>query len=230
VTATPRYPWILFDADDTLFDYRRAETGALAAAFEDQGVAFDEAWLPVYQRVNAAAWRMLEEGRVTSARLRVLRFEQLFAELSLSLDPAAFSVVYLRQLSHQAHLVNGALELLEALRPRHRFAIITNGLSDVQRPRLAASPLAPLIEHVLISEELGVAKPDPAYFDIALERLGGPDRRDLLIVGDSLTSDIAGGIAAGIDTCWYNPAGAASGGVAPTYTIARLEALRPIVG
>lgn len=228
--TSPRYPWLLFDADDTLFDYRRAETGALVAAFGDQGVACEDGWLPVYQRVNAAAWRMLEEGRVTSARLRVLRFEQLFEELSLGLDPAEFSAVYLRQLSQQSQLMGGALEVLQALRRHHRFAIITNGLSDVQRPRLAASPIAPLIEHLLISEELGVAKPDPAFFDIALERLGGPSKADLLIVGDSLSSDIAGGVASGIDTCWYNPGGAPAGRATPTYEIRTLAELLPIAG
>jgi 2-haloacid dehalogenase len=228
---TPRYPWLLFDADDTLFDYRRAETDALESAFEAQGVAFGEGWLSVYQRVNAAAWRMLEEGTVTSARLRVMRFEQLFAELGLGLDPAAFSTVYLRQLSRQAQLMDGALAVLEALRATHRFAIITNGLSDVQRPRLASSPLAPMIEHLLISEELGVAKPDPAFFDIAIERLGRPSRAEVLIVGDSLSSDIAGGVASGIDTCWFNPhALPGRADVTPTYAIRALAELPAIAG
>ncbi|MFN8629072.1 MAG: YjjG family noncanonical pyrimidine nucleotidase [Chloroflexota bacterium] len=229
--TTPRYPWLLFDADDTLFDYGRAETDALVGAFAAQGVGFQDAWLPVYQRVNAAAWRLLEEGAVTAARLRVLRFEQLFSELRLALDPAAFSAVYLRQLSQQAHLVDGALDVLKSLHATHRFAIITNGLSDVQRPRLASSPLAPLIDHVLISEELGVAKPAPGFFDIAIERLGSPDRRDLLIIGDSLSSDIAGGAASGIDTCWFNPGGLPQrADVVPTYEIRSLEELRAIVG
>lgn len=229
--TTPRYPWLLFDADDTLFDYGRAETDALVSAFAAQGVAFQGAWLPVYQRVNAAAWRMLEEGAVTAARLRVLRFEQLFSELRLALDPASFSAVYLRQLSQQAHLVAGARDVLQSLHATHRFAIITNGLSDVQRPRLASSPLAPLIDHVLISEELGVAKPAPGFFDIAIERLGSPDRRDLLIIGDSLSSDIAGGVASSIDTCWFNPGGLPRrADVVPKYEIRSLAELPAIVG
>jgi 2-haloacid dehalogenase len=221
-----RYPWLLFDADDTLFDYRRAETEALIGAFEAQGLPFQPGWLAVYQRVNAVAWRALEEGRVTAARLRVLRFEELAGALGLALDPAAFSTVYLRQLSTQAQLVDGALKVVEALCSTRRIAIITNGLSDVQRPRLARSPLAGLVGPVVISEEVGVAKPDRAIFEIALEQMGGADRRDVLLVGDSLSSDIAGGLAAGIDTCWFNPAGRPRGdAAAPTYEIRRLDEL-----
>ena len=226
---TTRYPWLLFDADDTLFDYRRAETDALRGAFEAQGIAFQPDWLPVYQRVNAAAWRALEEGRVTSARLRVMRFEELGGELGLALDPAEFSAVYLRQLSMQAHLMEGALELVHSLRASHRLAIITNGLSDVQRPRLARSPLADIVGPVVISEEVGAAKPDPAIFAIALARMGDPDPSDVLVIGDSLSSDIAGGAAARLDTCWFNPRGLPRGDAVPTYEITHLAELSGIV-
>lgn len=227
----PRYPWLLFDADDTLFDYHRAETDALREAFVEQGFAFDPAWLSIYQRVNAAAWRALEAGAVTAARLRVLRFEDLSAELGLALDPAAFSTVYLRRLSMQAHLVDGAMAVVESLLPRHRLAIITNGLADVQRSRLARSPLASMIGPLVISEEVGAAKPDPAIFAVALERMGSPAPRDVLVIGDSLSSDIAGGIATGLDTCWVNPGARARGrGPAATYEIRHLEELPAIVG
>lgn len=201
-----RYPWLLFDLDDTLFDFRAAEAHALEEALGDAGVACDPDWLPVYREVNAEAWRALEEGRTTPLRLRVQRFETLFDRLALHLDPVAFSARYLRSLSTQVQLVKGAREMLDAVLPDRRLAIITNGLSEVQRPRLATSVIAGRIGVVVISEEVGVAKPDPAIFDIALARMGGPDRRDVLMIGDSLTSDIAGGVAAGLDTAWYNPA------------------------
>jgi 2-haloacid dehalogenase len=225
-----RYPWLLFDADDTLFDYRRAEAAALRGAFEAVGVPFEPAWLPIYQRVNAQAWGALEAGRLSAARLRTQRFERLFSELGIALDPSAFSDGYLAQMAMQAQLVDGALETVTALRPRHRLAIITNGLADVQRPRLARSPLASAIEHLVISEEVGVAKPHPAFFDIALARLGRPDRRDVLVVGDSLNSDIAGGVASGIDTCWFNAEGRPRGdGPVATYEIRRLAELETLL-
>lgn len=223
-----RYPWLLFDADDTLFDFGRAEREALREAFEVQGTAFNPAWLPVYHRVNAAAWRALEAGAVTPARLRVLRFEQLVAALGLDLDPAAFSSVYIARLSMQAHLLEGAEAIVASLRARHRLALITNGLAEVQRSRLARSPLASAFGHVFISEELGVAKPDPAFFGTVLDRLDRPDPRGVLVVGDSLTSDIAGGAASGLDTCWFNPAARPRAAAAPTYEIRRLDELPAI--
>ena len=227
----PRYPWILFDADDTLFDFGRAEAQALREAFGALGEAFDEAWLPVYQRVNAVAWRELEAGAVTPERLRVLRFERLADELGRPIDASSFSAEYLRRLAMQAHLVPGALATVRRLRPRHGLALITNGLADVQRPRLARSPLRDAFEQIVISEEVGVAKPDPAFFEIVLDRLGRPARADALVVGDSLTSDIAGGIAAGLDTCWFNPAGRARGdGPAAHYVIGRLNELPSLAG
>lgn len=226
-----RYPWLLFDADDTLFDYRLAEASAIAAAFAGHGIEVRDDWLAAYQEVNARAWRALEQGTITQARLRVQRFEELFEVLQLELDPSAFSRAYLAQLAKQAHLVEGALEVVEVLRPVHRLAIITNGLADVQRPRLARSPLAAVVDVVVISEEVGVAKPDPAIFALALERMGGPAKRDVLVIGDSLSSDIAGGIAAGLDTCWYNPrALPGRDSAAPTYEIRRLDELPAIVG
>ncbi len=228
---TTRYPWLLFDADDTLFDYGRAEAEAVRGAFDAHGVAFDDRWLAAYQLVNARAWRALEEGRITPARLRVQRFEELFAELGLELDPVAFSAVYLAQLAMQAHLVEGAREVVEALRVNHRLAIITNGLSDVQRPRIARSPLAGVVEHLVISEEVGAAKPDRAIFAVALARMGAPDPQDVLVIGDSLSSDIAGGAAAGLDTCWFNPRAKPRGdGPLPTHEIRHLEELIELVG
>jgi 2-haloacid dehalogenase len=225
----PRYPWILFDADDTLFDFGYAEGQALRETFEGLGMAFDAAWLPVYQRVNAAAWRALETGAVNPTQLRVLRFERLAEELGLPIDASSFSAAYLRRLAMQTKLIDGALAVVWMLQPRHRLAIITNGLADVQRPRLARSALRHAFEHIVISEEVGVAKPDPAFFEIALGRLGGPSRADVLVVGDSLASDIAGGTAAGLDTCWFNPGGRERGaGPGPRYEIRRLDELPAI--
>jgi 2-haloacid dehalogenase len=109
--------------------------------------------------------------------------------------------------------------------------VLTNGLADVQRPRIASSSLAGVVEHIVISEEVGAAKPDPAIFAVALARMGAPDPRDVLLIGDSLSSDIAGGVAAGLDTCWFNPRAMPRGnGPVPTYEIRRLEELLPLIG
>jgi YjjG family noncanonical pyrimidine nucleotidase len=201
------YHTLLFDADGTLFDYDRAETWALAETFAQYGQAFQNGYSQTYRRVNDPLWDAFEQGAITQDRLKVLRFELWFEELGFDIDPAAFSDSYSRQLGKATFLIDGAEEIVATLSNGYRLFIITNGLTDVQRPRFGASTIGHYFSDWVISEEVGFAKPDPCIFDIVFERMGRPPRESVLIIGDSLSSDMAGGIAYGIDTCWYNPAG-----------------------
>jgi len=150
----------------------------------------------------------------------------LFEALRQPLAPAAFSTIYLRHLARASHLIEGAREIVPALQAKYRLALITNGLRDVQRPRLAGSAIGDCFAEVIISEEVGAAKPDPAIFDAAFERLGRPPRTNVLVIGDSLSSDIAGARGYGLDTCWYNPTGTARPADATsTYEIHHLSEL-----
>ena len=222
----PRYRWLLFDADNTLFDFDRAEVEALRRTFEQLGIAFGPDHLPVYRRVNREIWRALEQGEISAAELRTRRFELLFEALGIEADAERFSAAFLPNLALQGHLVPDALAVVRELHASYRLAIITNGLGDVQRPRLARSAICDCIAELVISEEVGAAKPDPAIFDAAFVRMGRPGRDEVLLIGDSLASDIAGGIAYGIDTCWYNPGGATRvDGVVPTYEVRGLAEL-----
>src|SRR5262245_1866039 len=222
---TPTYSWLLFDADGTLFDYDRAEASALEQAFAEVGADFEPTCLEAYRDINANVWREFENGQITAERLRLRRFEMLFAALRQPLVPATFSPIYLRHLARGMHLVEGAREVVPALCAKYRLALITNGLRDVQRPRLAGSAISDCFADVIISEEVGAAKPDPAIFDAAFERMGRPPRAEVLLVGDSLTSDIAGGRGYGLDTCWFNPTGARPPGATSTYEIRHLSEL-----
>lgn len=201
------YRWLLFDADGTLFDYDRAELQALRLTFEAAGHPFRPAYAEAYRRINAAIWREFELGQITQELLRTRRFALLFEEAGLALDLDDFSRAYLRNLALGTDLVDGAEETLRALHGRVGLALITNGLKDVQRPRLERSSIAGCFDAVVISEEVGAAKPDPAIFQVALARMGLPRRDEVLMVGDSLTSDVAGANRAGIDVCWFNPTG-----------------------
>ena len=205
-----RYQWILFDADGTLFDYEQAEAYALEGTFRDLSLPFSPPYAAAYQAINHQIWLDFEAGRITSSALRVRRFELLFERLALAVDPQAFSARYLINLSRQGALMPGAQQLVERLSASHCLAIITNGLSDVQRPRLACSTIEPYFSGVFISEEMGVSKPDPAYFAHVFARLAQhsppAEPTTTLVVGDSLSSDIQGGLNAGLATCWFNPA------------------------
>lgn len=226
-----RYRWIVFDADGTLFDFDRAQRAALAEAFLAFGGELTEELERSYREIGAELWAELEAGRMTSDRLRLARFERLFAAAGLDHDPASFSDAYLDRIGRRTDLVPGAETLVRRLAADVGLLLATNGFADVQRRRFAASPLTDHFHSVVISDEVGAAKPHAAFFDRAFAEMGEPPRDEVLVVGDSLSADIAGGEGYGVDTCWFNPAGDASTGEArPTHEIRHLDELPAIVG
>ncbi|NUU63457.1 YjjG family noncanonical pyrimidine nucleotidase [Paenibacillus agri] len=225
------YEVILFDADDTLYDYGMAESHALSHTFAHFGLPTGaQDYAASYQEINHALWKDLERGEISAAALRVERFNRLFTAHSLALDPEAFSEAYLRYLGEGTFLIQGAVELCEALGDC-RLAIITNGYKEVQTSRIQGSPLNNVFEGIIISEEAGCQKPETGIFDYAFTKLGITDKASVLIVGDSLTSDIQGGINYGIDTCWFNPLNKPNTlGIKPKFEISDLSELLAIVG
>jgi 2-haloacid dehalogenase len=206
-TNMMKYKWLLFDADGTLFDYDKAERLALKNTFAQIGYPFEEHYLNEYQRINRAIWLDFEKGRINQQRLRTRRSELLFEAINLHYDPQDFSVKYLANLAQGIYLIDGAERIVESLSRKFGVAIITNGLMDVQKPRFDKSSIRRYVKEIIISEEVGAAKPDKKIFDIAFERMRHPAKDEVLIIGDSLTSDIQGGHDYGIDTCWFNPEG-----------------------
>ena len=200
------YPWLWFDADGTLFDYNLAEVTALKKTFESLRLRYEDDTLNRYQEINHGLWQALERQEIKPDVLRVRRFELLLANLKLEGVADEMSTTYVEQLGLCTDLIDGAYEVLQALHGRCRFAIVTNGLQAVQHSRLSLSKIRHFIDEIIISEEVGAAKPQAAFFEIASERTGHPAKSDVLIIGDSLTSDMQGGVDYGIDTCWYNPA------------------------
>ncbi len=199
------YKWLLFDADHTLFDFDAAAANALKNTFAAFGYPFQPEYAIVYQAINHQIWQAFERGEITAAQLRTRRFELLLEEIGLAESAAAFSSRYLQFLSEGTQLIEGAEALLAWLNGRFQLALITNGLKDVQRPRLARSTIGHYFNPVIISDEVGVAKPNGRIFDISFAQMGQPAKSDVLIIGDSLSSDITGGIGYGINTCWFNP-------------------------
>ena len=220
------YPWLFFDADGTLFDYNKAEAEALKQTFDSLKLPFEDSYLDVYQRINSGLWQALEKQEITPAVLRFRRFELLLENLQLHGPSEQMSSVYLEQLAICSQLMDNAIDVLQALRATSQIMIVTNGLSAVQHSRLANSAIRDLISGVVISEEVGSAKPHTAFFDAAFSRAGNPAKHEVLIIGDSLTSDIQGGVNYSIDTCWFNPVGDPQPeNLAVTYEIHRLSDL-----
>ncbi len=224
------YQWLFFDADGTLFDYDLAEQKALQGAFRDFGLGFLPEWAERYREINRQIWIDFENGRITAGKLRTERFQRLFDSIQVEADAVLFSRRYLENLAGASDLIDGVEETLRGLHRRFRLALITNGLQDVQRPRLAGSPIRDFFDLVVISEEIGAAKPDPRFFDYAFQKIGSPPREAVLVIGDSLTSDIQGGINYGLDTCWVNPLGLPPDPhTQPTFEIRSLPELAPLI-
>ena len=222
-----KYKGIFFDADDTLFDYPHAERAALRACLREfrlrvkLGILIDS-----YRRHNLELWQAFERGETDQAALRVERFSRVAAEFGISgLPLERISAFYLEALSRQPQLMPGALATVRALAKKFPLALVTNGIAMVQRRRFAASPITAYFQAVVISEEVGVAKPDPRIFAPALEKIGVA-AGEVLYVGDSVTSDMAAARNAGMDFCWFNPAGTpVPAGYAPAFIIAAIKEL-----
>ena len=203
-----RYRGFLLDADNTLFDYDRGEQEALSETIRAVLPGVDlAAALAAYRTINQGYWRRFEEGTVTLEELKPGRFRDLLDFLGARGDPAGMSRLYLETLAGKAYLFAHAREVLQGLAARAPLCLVTNGISHVQRGRLARAGITDLFSSLLISEEIGVSKPDPAFFRMAAEALCLPPAEGLC-VGDNPSTDIRGAMAAGFDGCWYNPHGA----------------------
>jgi len=226
----PRYDAVLIDLDETLFDFRRAGHEALEASFRAAGLILTDGWYRLYYATNAELWREVEEGRTSVTALRVERFRRYFSRLGLAIEPAAFAAGYEERILSVTYHIEGAVEAVREIAGMAEIVLITNGISHVQRARINRSPIAHMIRAVVVSEEAGVSKPDPGIFSLAAGCTACTDRSRMLMIGDSLASDIAGGVAFGIDTCWFNPAGSsATDQVRPRYEVRQLADLPAIV-
>lgn len=225
-TVSPRYTLALLDADNTIFDFDAAEERALEVTLRHRGGHWDVTALGVYRAINQPLWDALYRGEVTQTWLTAERFRRFGAACGVEADPEEWNREFLERLGECAVLLPGALELLQKLKPYVRLALATNGLTAVQKKRLQNCPAAPYFEKVFISQEMGVGKPDRAYFDQILEEMA-VSNRETVMVGDTLLSDIQGAINAGIDNIWYSRKKEKSD--LPTYTVERLEEIPAIV-
>ena len=202
----PRYKSVFLDADDTIFDYAAAERAALTEACAVVGLHADGSLLAAYRRHNARVWNDFENGAIDAEALKVRRFRFLAEEFDLQgFDATRVSELYLAALSAQTQMLPGAASAVAALSERWPLFLVTNGLSAVQRPRIAASDIERYFKGILVSEELGVAKPDPAIFATALSA-AACSAAEVLFVGDRTSSDMPAAANAGMDFCWVNPA------------------------
>ena len=197
--------FLLLDLDDTILDFHKAERIAIAKTFRSFGIEPTEEVLARYHVINKRCWERLETGEWTRDEVLVRRFELLFAEYQLSCDGGQVAKAYETNLSIGHYFLPGAQEAVQRLHQKYRLFLVSNGTACVQHGRLTSAGLYPWFEKVFVSQEVGYNKPSMEYFSRVFAQIPGFDPKKAIIVGDSLSSDIQGGINAGIRTCWVNP-------------------------
>ncbi|WP_026888687.1 YjjG family noncanonical pyrimidine nucleotidase [Clostridium beijerinckii] len=226
-----KYEVILFDADDTLFDFKKSEREAFKNTILEFNIHYDENYhLKIYHDINTAIWKEFEHGLITQEKLKVERFKRFADKLKIYFNEVEFAKSYIKNLSKCSFLFDGSLELIKSLNKNYKLSIITNGLTSVQENRIRKSIISKYFEDVVISEEISISKPNPEIFEHALKNIHHTNKNTVLMVGDSLTSDIQGGINFGIDTCWYNPNKLENNSnIMPNYEISNFEELEHLL-
>ena len=198
-----KYTTLLLDADDTLLNFAQAESRSIRLTCEEFGIPFSAEIGQAYSKINDALWKQLEKGNITRGEIRTRRFVEFVKHLGVSADPIAMADKYITLLSESGDIIDGADRLCEKLSRQYDLYMVTNGTTWVQKERLARSNIMPYFKGCFISEEMGTSKPAKIFFDKVFEEIGLDDLTKVCIIGDSLSSDIKGGMNAGIDTCYF---------------------------
>ena len=199
------YDIFLFDADNTLYDYDKAEAHALKTMFDYCGFNYTENVRTEYRKINHPLWERFSKGEISKEDIQAIRFSRLFERVGVQYDAADFNDKYIYELGKCAFLIEGAEEVCRAIMSQGKqIFIVTNGVLATQESRLKHSSIKGYISGSFVSEHIGFQKPDRQYFDYVFANIPQVSKDRIIIVGDSLSADIAGGIAAGIDSCWFN--------------------------
>ncbi|KFM99622.1 noncanonical pyrimidine nucleotidase, YjjG family [Bacillus clarus] len=221
-----KYTTLLFDVDDTLLDFQKAEKTALRMLFEEKNIPLTAEIEAHYKKVNKGLWDAFEEGKINRDEVVNTRFSTLFKEYGQEVDGILFEENYRSYLEEGDQLIQGAFEFIQNIQNEYDLYIVTNGVSKTQDKRLRNAGLHLLFKDIFVSEDTGFQKPMKEYFDYVFERIPDFSVKKGLIIGDSLNADIKGGYLAGLDTCWFNPEKKSNhSGIVPTYEVQSFDEL-----
>ncbi|WP_225047815.1 YjjG family noncanonical pyrimidine nucleotidase [Lacticaseibacillus kribbianus] len=223
------YQTLLFDVDDTLLDFKAGELASLRQTFAEYGLAYTPAIEADYLRLNAGLWRQYEAGAIPREQIFTSRFTQLFEKYGITIDGIEAEHKYHALLDQQAILLPGVAAVLDRLQGA-RCYIVSNGIAPVQQARLAKAGIRDRFDALFVSDAIGAPKPTTRFFDFVAAHVPAFDPATTLIIGDSLTSDIQGGLNAHLDSVWYNPHFVPNRtAIRPVYTLNRLADLPTLV-
>jgi len=215
--------FVFLDLDDTILDFHRSEAVALAKTLRSLNIEPTEEVIARYSAINLAHWKALERKELTREQVLTGRFRQLFEELGMNVSPNVAQSLYEKNLSESHFFMDGAPRLLMTLSRKYPLYIVSNGTTVVQQSRIASAGIGRYFQGVFLSQELGADKPQIEFFERATGQIKGYKSEESIILGDSLTSDIQGGINAGMHTCWFNPHRRNREGITPEFEITDLS-------
>lgn len=222
--------FLLLDLDDTILDFKMQEHVAIRKTLADVGIDPTEEVCAQYSKINEAHWKRLEKGELTRQQVLHGRFGVLFEQMGVVADPAQTAKRYEGNLSEGHYFLPGAKEAVERLSKKYKLYLASNGTAVVQERRLASAGIAPFFKEIFISQHIGANKPAKEFFDYCFDHIEDFDPAKAIIVGDSLSSDILGGINAGIRTCWINPKHkSADPHIQPDYIIENITQLEELL-
>jgi len=224
------YKYVLFDADGTLFDFLKIERYSFGKTMDSFGLKYDENICRDYSEINDRLWKNLENGLIAKKDLYVERFRKLCDKYHYDASPEDLNISYIRNLGGCKFLLENTAQICEKLYGKVHMAIVTNGDASMPNNRYVCSDISKYFEGVYISEKIGFEKPNVEFFDYVFESMNIKDKSEVIIIGDSLTSDIRGGNNAGIDSCYFNPNGKVNNTeIHPTYVVDNILDVEKIV-
>lgn len=225
------YKVVLLDFDDTLVDFHDAEVKAYAYLMNQYNVPEEKRNYEMFKKINQAHWEAFQRGEITKAEVLSHRFIETFHHYGMAINGHEADVTFRDGLATaKIKWLEGVEAALDYLKSKYTLAIVTNGVTDTQKRRIAQTNLMSYIEHLFVSDEMGAQKPSHQFFDIVYETMPNYEKDDFVIIGDSLTSDIQGGINGGIDTIWYNHRQLENNTpITPTYTLKSMKAIDQIL-
>lgn len=221
------YKILLIDLDNTLLDFDLAQRKALITTLEKYGIEPSENNIELFRKINTYYWEEYEKERITKEKLLVKRFEDFFNIFNIKEDSSIANKSFLLELSYGSDKIEHADEVLETLSKKVKIYAVTNGVYNTQKRRVEESGLKKYFSDIFVSEKIGYQKPKKEFFDYVFKELNYPEKESIIVVGDSLSADIKGGMEYGLDTCWYNPKGKTTS-LEPTYVITNLLELLKI--